>query len=402
MGSNRDLADGRILGQDRCGTKQQRIINKSVLKAIWNLLCDIHSLPTEHSSALSSEIGQGMSGGFEALGLMPELLHSISELDWALPTSVQDEAIPLILGGGDVMAASETGSGKTAAFCLPIIQCVYERLRETEQKTTDEVLGSCNVRLSSIQRSIELIISPDEGLDCKSPPGVNKWIGVRATHGVKSGKYYYEVTSQGNGTYRVGWSTTSAHLELGKDAYGFGYGGSGFKSTNNVYAEYGGKFAGTDVIGCYLDWEEKTISYSKNGKYLGVAFNITKALEGSVLFPAIVIQGGEASVNFGSGNVPFKSFVNPPRKNEVLEGDSESGSNTELSVMGAVSDITDSAYLSLNSAHAQNLISESSKEAFTITGKRLPLAIIVEPVKELAEQVGIISKILKLIQSSTT
>ena len=50
--------------------------------------------------------------------------------------------------------------------------------------------------------------------------------------------------------------------------------------------------------------------------------------------------------------------------------------------------------LSLNSAHAQNLISESSKEAFTITGKRLPLAIIVEPVKELAEQVVIISQIL--------
>lgn len=45
-----------------------------------------------------------------------------------LPTPVQTEAIPLILGGGDVMAAAETGSGKTGAFVLPILQTVHEVL----------------------------------------------------------------------------------------------------------------------------------------------------------------------------------------------------------------------------------------------------------------------------------
>ena len=340
-----------------------------------------------------------MSGGFEALGLMPELLLSVAELGWALPTGVQDEAIPLILGGGDVMAASETGSGKTAAFCLPIIQCVHERLRETENKTTDEVLESCNVRLSNIQKNVELIISPEDGLLCRSPPEMNKWIGVRATHGVKSGKYYYEATSQGSGTYRMGWSTTSAHLELGKDSYGFGYGGSGFKSTNNAYVEYGGKFSGTDVIGCYLDWEKKTVSYSKNGKFLGIAFNFGRSLEGSVLFPAIVLQGGEVSVNFGSGNVPFKSFVNPPQNTPELEEQILIETVTE-----AVDDIKDSNYLSLNSAASQDIVSGSSKEAFTIRGKRLPLAVIIEPVKELAEQVisiAITSTSISFISNST-
>jgi len=39
-----------------------------------------------------------MSGGFDALGLMPELLQSISEQGYLLPTDIQDEAIPLILG----------------------------------------------------------------------------------------------------------------------------------------------------------------------------------------------------------------------------------------------------------------------------------------------------------------
>ena len=39
-----------------------------------------------------------------------------------LPTPIQAEAVPLILGGGDVLAAAETGSGKTGAFALPVLQ----------------------------------------------------------------------------------------------------------------------------------------------------------------------------------------------------------------------------------------------------------------------------------------
>ena len=72
-----------------------------------------------------------MAGGFDSLGLMAELVRSVDEQGWILPSDVQDEAIPLIVGGGDVMVASETGSGKTAAFGLPMIQCVHERLRQS-------------------------------------------------------------------------------------------------------------------------------------------------------------------------------------------------------------------------------------------------------------------------------
>ena len=53
-----------------------------------------------------------MAGGFDALGLMPELIRAVDDLNWYLPTDVQDESLPLILGGGDVMmVAAETGSG---------------------------------------------------------------------------------------------------------------------------------------------------------------------------------------------------------------------------------------------------------------------------------------------------
>lgn len=42
---------------------------------------------------------------------------------------MQSEAIPLILGGGDVLMAAETGSGKTGAFCLPVLQVTWEALK---------------------------------------------------------------------------------------------------------------------------------------------------------------------------------------------------------------------------------------------------------------------------------
>jgi ATP-dependent RNA helicase DDX1 len=44
---------------------------------------------------------------------MPEIVKAVDELGWILPTDVQAEAVPLILGGGDVLMAAETGSGKT-------------------------------------------------------------------------------------------------------------------------------------------------------------------------------------------------------------------------------------------------------------------------------------------------
>ncbi len=45
---------------------------------------------------------------------------------WTLPTPIQAESIPLLLGGGDVLAAAETGSGKTGAFALPMLQVHHE------------------------------------------------------------------------------------------------------------------------------------------------------------------------------------------------------------------------------------------------------------------------------------
>ena len=59
---------------------------------------------------------------FTALALHPSLLRAIKELGFVRPTPVQADAIPPALKGRDVLACAETGSGKTAAFLLPILQ----------------------------------------------------------------------------------------------------------------------------------------------------------------------------------------------------------------------------------------------------------------------------------------
>ncbi|NWS49492.1 DDX56 helicase, partial [Probosciger aterrimus] len=59
---------------------------------------------------------------FEHMGLDPRLLRAVAELGWASPTSVQAEAIPLALEGRDLLVRARTGSGKTGAYGLPLLQ----------------------------------------------------------------------------------------------------------------------------------------------------------------------------------------------------------------------------------------------------------------------------------------
>ena len=63
---------------------------------------------------------------FENLGLIQPLLKAIKEKNYTEPTQIQSKSIPLVLSGQDVLGCAQTGTGKTAAFAIPILQHLYQ------------------------------------------------------------------------------------------------------------------------------------------------------------------------------------------------------------------------------------------------------------------------------------
>jgi len=67
---------------------------------------------------------------FSHLGLSAPLLRAVAARNYLTPTPIQALAIPAVLSGGDVWACAQTGSGKTAAFALPLLQKLAMTRRE--------------------------------------------------------------------------------------------------------------------------------------------------------------------------------------------------------------------------------------------------------------------------------
>ncbi|HMS06769.1 MAG TPA: DEAD/DEAH box helicase, partial [Burkholderiaceae bacterium] len=63
-----------------------------------------------------------MSSPFSSLALAEPLARAVAEMGYEQMTPIQAEAIPVVLQGRDVMGAAQTGTGKTAAFSLPLLQ----------------------------------------------------------------------------------------------------------------------------------------------------------------------------------------------------------------------------------------------------------------------------------------
>src|SRR5437870_10433076 len=70
---------------------------------------------------------------FHALGLHPALVKATREIHYVEPTPIQAQAIPAVLAGRDLLATAQTGTGKTAAFLLPILHLLLKQPRGTTQ-----------------------------------------------------------------------------------------------------------------------------------------------------------------------------------------------------------------------------------------------------------------------------
>jgi superfamily II DNA/RNA helicase len=91
---------------------------------------------------------------FTSLGLSPALLRAIDEAQYLTPTPIQAAAIPAILAGRDVRACAQTGSGKTAAFALPMLQRIAEEAPALDRQVSGLVLVPTRELATQVGESI--------------------------------------------------------------------------------------------------------------------------------------------------------------------------------------------------------------------------------------------------------
>lgn len=174
-----------------------------------------------------------------------------------------------------------------------------------------------------------------------------------------SGRYYYEATVTDEGLCRIGWSTEKAAHDIGTDKFSFGYGGTGKKSNNRQFDDYGESFGIHEVIGCLLDLQKGEISFTKNGKHFGIAFRLNDQMRShETFYPAVVLKNAEMLFNFGG--TPFK--------HQIPDG------------YVAVDKVDQ------NKVKENPISSQSSPQEEFQAKPNAPQAIIIEPSRELAEQ----------------
>ena len=92
---------------------------------------------------------------FNTLGLSDSLLHAVQKSGYTKPTLIQEKAIPIILSGKDVMAAAQTGTGKTAAFTLPLLQLLSGQRNTKDLSIRALVLTPTRELAAQVQASID-------------------------------------------------------------------------------------------------------------------------------------------------------------------------------------------------------------------------------------------------------
>ena len=92
---------------------------------------------------------------FDTLGLKPTLLQAVVDTGYTEPTPIQAQAIPAILSGSDVMAAAQTGTGKTAGFTLPLLQLLGGGTKAKANHVRTLILTPTRELAAQIQDSIE-------------------------------------------------------------------------------------------------------------------------------------------------------------------------------------------------------------------------------------------------------
>lgn len=90
---------------------------------------------------------------FKELNIIEPILKALTEKGYSIPTPIQEQAIPILLNKRDILGCAQTGTGKTAAFAIPIIQHLSSRNQQTEKYRTIKALILTPTRELAIQIS---------------------------------------------------------------------------------------------------------------------------------------------------------------------------------------------------------------------------------------------------------
>ncbi|HTE83524.1 MAG TPA: DEAD/DEAH box helicase, partial [Dehalococcoidia bacterium] len=124
------------------------------------------SLPPPPAEPLPVDVSEVEANGFEALGLSPQLLQAVREQGFEEPTPIQRRTIPLLLQGRDVVAQAQTGTGKTAAFALPLLQRVDASNRSVQSLVltpTRELAVQVAAATHALGRHLDIQVLPVYG-----------------------------------------------------------------------------------------------------------------------------------------------------------------------------------------------------------------------------------------------
>ena len=91
---------------------------------------------------------------FKDLNLIEPILKALEKEGYTNPTPIQEQAIPVVLEGKDLLGCAQTGTGKTAAFAIPILQNLYNQKHEEK--------GAWNIKALILTPTRELAIQIDE------------------------------------------------------------------------------------------------------------------------------------------------------------------------------------------------------------------------------------------------
>ncbi len=114
----------------------------------------------------ANETTEGPAPTFEALGLSPRVLQAVEDAGYREPTPIQAQAIPLILQGRDIIGLAQTGTGKTAAFTLPLVDRLLDGPRRTRAlilTPTRELCVQVEENVRNYARHAELDVAPVYG-----------------------------------------------------------------------------------------------------------------------------------------------------------------------------------------------------------------------------------------------